>query len=53
MSKNQFKQTKLKVQAVVTIRHESLPRNSAVRKPDLAVSVIRPNPNFRFSNMGA
>ena len=28
------------------------PRNSAFRERDLAVSVIRLNPNFRFSNMG-
>ena len=36
---------------MVSIRHDILPRNSAGRKPDLAVSVIRPNPNFPFSNI--
>ena len=29
------------------ISHENLP----ARQPDLIVSVIRPNPKFRFSNM--
>ena len=36
-------------------RHEILTQNlgnSVVREPGLAVSVIRPNRNFCFSNMG-
>ena len=32
----------------LTYRHEKLPQNSAVCEPDLAISVIRPNPNFIF-----
>ena len=33
-------------------RHDILSRKSAVREPDLDVSVIYPNPDFRFLIMG-